>query len=177
MAESKEQNKKRKREIKKKNPKASTKRRAGNPHLSGAAWGENKPTCCVYVCVCVSLAHTSNYTWKVKIVASTAGYMCVCLMRSITCHLHAWQAGSQSVGEAPGYQLPGVSPSLPLFLQAAFDCLPLHKSQPALNLKRRSSSTSTSFWRVFFSVFVFFLFNLPLHLPNLCPVLPMNSIN
>lgn len=105
--------------------------------------------------------HTSNYTWKVKIVASTASFgrahVCVCVQvcvpyevnyLSFAC-LTAGQperqwgmgGGTVAVGLPPGCQLPGLC----RLRRALFDCLSLHKSQPALNLKRRSSSTSTSF--------------------------------
>lgn len=117
--------------------------------------------------------HTSNYTWKVKIVASTASFgrahVCVCVQvcvpyevnyLSFAC-LTAGQperqwgmgGGTVAVGLPPGCQLPGLC----RLRRALFDCLSLHKSQPALNLKRRSSSTSTSFWRFFYVPF----FHLP----------------
>lgn len=68
-----------------------------------------------------------------------------------------------AVGLPPGCQLPGLC----RLRRALFDCLSLHKSQPALNLKRRSSSTSTSFWRFFYVPFFspssIFHFS---HLPN-----------
>lgn len=61
---------------------------------------------------------------------------------------------AKAVGLPPGCQLPGLC----RLRRALFDCLSLHKSQPALNLKRRSSSTSTSFWRFYVPFFTFLHF-------------------
>lgn len=97
----------------------------------------------------------------------------MCLPYEVNYLSFACLTGGQSVSERGRgcvvqgrFYLLGVSYQVSAGIaQAPFDCTTLQKSQSALNLKRRSSSTSTSFWRFFFK-FLYVFFSLAfLHFP------------